>query len=202
MGSSNSNSGPSSSLPPPRRTRTRQLKLACCPDYHGTTQKQSRASWCVTNTVAQATKPLRRCRLNLSLRLSAWHTTRTRHDPRRGSRLRHAHRTQGARAGRGARGRTRRASYFGSSSSCRRRRGPWGVLELPEIQRHPENEARLPATRPIVICKVRRLGFLERAWWLFFVEMRPPPGPVGAGIFLVWGVSVRPSATSPTAMVR
>ena len=46
---------------------------------------------------------------------------------------------------------TRRASYFGSSSSRRRRRGPWGVLELPEIQQPPEHEARLPATRPLVI---------------------------------------------------
>ena len=47
--------------------------------------------------------------------------------------------------------RTRRASYFGSSSPRRRRRGPWGVMELPEIQQPPENEARHPAaTRPIV----------------------------------------------------
>ena len=103
------------------------------------------------HTNHQTITPLRRCRLNLSLRLSAWHTTRTRRDPRRGSRPRHAHRIQGTRAGRGAGGRTRRASYFGSSSSRRRRRGPWGVLELPEIQQPPENEARHPATRPIVI---------------------------------------------------
>ena len=53
--------------------------------------------------------------------------------------------------GTGRAGCTRRASYFGSSSSRRRRRGPWGVLKLPEIQQPPENEARLPATRPIVI---------------------------------------------------
>ena len=89
-------------------------------------KKQPRASWCVTNTDTQTITPLRRCRLNLSLRLSARHTTRTRRDPRRGSRPRHAHRIQGARAGRDARGRTRRPSYFGSSSSRRRRRGPWG----------------------------------------------------------------------------
>ena len=62
--------------------------------------------------------------LNFSLRLSAWHTTRTRRrDPRRGPRPRHAHRTHGARAGRNARARTRRASYLGSvvvaSSSVR-----------------------------------------------------------------------------------
>ena len=36
-------------------------------------------------------------------------------------RPRHAHRTHGARAGRDAQGRTRRASHFGSSSSRRRR---------------------------------------------------------------------------------
>ena len=45
---------------------------------HGTTQNRSRASWCVTNTDTQTTTPLRRCRLNLSRRLSARHTTRTR----------------------------------------------------------------------------------------------------------------------------
>ena len=88
----------------------------------------------------------------------------------------------------------RRASYFGSSSSRRRRRGPWGILELPEIQQPPENEARHPATRPMVIKKVRRLGFLERVWWPFFTAMRPLAGPVGASIFLVWGVPVRPWA--------
>ena len=59
--------------------------------------------------------------LNFSLRLSAWHTTRTRRrDPRRGPRSRHAHRTHGARAGRNARARRRRASYLGSVSSRRR----------------------------------------------------------------------------------
>ena len=51
--------------------------------YHGTTQKRPRAAWCVTNTDTQPTTPLRRCRLNLYLRLSARHTTRTRRVPRR-----------------------------------------------------------------------------------------------------------------------
>ena len=161
--------------------------------YHGTTQNQPRASWCVTNTDTQTTTPLRRFRLNVSLRLSAWHTTQTRRDPRRGPRPRHAHNTYGALAGRNARARTRRASYLGSSSS-RRRRGPWGVLELPEIQQPAENEARLPATRLKAIHKVRHLFFLERVWWPFFIAMRPLAGPVGANIFLVWGISVRPSA--------
>ena len=35
--------------------------------YHGTTQTQPRASWCVTHTDTQAITPLRRCRLDLSL---------------------------------------------------------------------------------------------------------------------------------------
>ena len=101
--------------------------------YYGTTQNQPRASWCVTNTDTQTITPLRRCRLNLSLRLSAWHTTRTRRDPRRGPRPGHAHRTHGARAGRDARGRTRRASYFGSSSSHRRR---WCVQVIQELAKN------------------------------------------------------------------
>ena len=49
--------------------------------YHGTTKNRPRASWCVTNTDTQKKiTPLRRFRLSLSLRLSARHTTRTRHD--------------------------------------------------------------------------------------------------------------------------
>ena len=39
------------------------------------TQNRPRASWCVTNTDTQTITPLRRCRLNVSLRLSARHTT-------------------------------------------------------------------------------------------------------------------------------
>ena len=127
--------------------------------YYGTTQNQPRASWCVTNTDTQTTTPLRRCRLNFPLRLSAWHTTRTRRDPRRGPRPGHVHRTHGARAGRDARGRTRRASYFGSSSSHRR---PWCVQVIQELAKMPrptENEPGLTAPRPEVFCEVCIWGF-------------------------------------------
>ena len=104
----------------------------------------------------------------------------------------HTRRTRGT----GRAGAYEAGFVFGSSSSRRRRRGPWAVLELPEIQQPPENEARLPATRPIVIKKVRRLGFLVCVWWPFPLrcDRRPARWPVGAGIFLVWGFSVRPSA--------
>ena len=88
---------------------------------HRTTQNRPRASWCVTNTDTQTITPLRRCRLNLSPRLSARHTTRTRHDPRRAPRPRHAHRPLTAPAGQQARSRARRNIFFGSSSSRRRR---------------------------------------------------------------------------------
>ena len=123
-------------------------------------KNQPRASRCVTNTDKQSTTPLplRRCRLNLPLRLSASHTTRTRRDPRRGPRPRHAHRTHGACTGRDARGRTRRASYFGSSSSRRRR---WCVKitqELAEMLRPTENEAGLTAPRPEVFLRGLHLG--------------------------------------------
>ena len=38
------------------------------------------------------------------------------------------------------------------------------------------------------------MSFLERVGWPFFTAMRPLAGPMGASIFLVWGVSVRISA--------
>ena len=93
--------------------------------YHGTTQNRPRSSWCVTNTDTQTITPLRRCRLNLSLRLSARHTKRTRHDPRRAPRPRHAHRPLAAPAGQHARSRARRNIFSGSSLSRRRR---WSVV--------------------------------------------------------------------------
>ena len=83
--------------------------------------KSTRASWCVTNTDTQIITRLRRLRLKLPLRLSAWHTTRARRDPRQAPQPRHAHRPHGAHAGRDARSRTGRASHPGSSSSRRRR---------------------------------------------------------------------------------
>jgi len=91
--------------------------------YHGTTQNRPRASWCVTNTDTQTITPLRRCRLSLSLRLSARHTTRTGRDARRAApRPRHhAHRPLAAPAGQHAQSRARRNIFFGSSSSRRRR---------------------------------------------------------------------------------
>ena len=88
-------------------------KNAKLPQYHGTTQNRPRASWCVTNTDTQTITPLRRCRLNLSLRLSARHTTRTRRDPRRAPRPRHAHRPLAAPAGQHARSRARRNIFPG-----------------------------------------------------------------------------------------
>ena len=69
--------------------------------------KSTRASWCVTNTDSKTITPLRRFRLNLFLRLSARHTTRTRRDPRRAPRPRHAHRPPAAPAGQHARSRAR-----------------------------------------------------------------------------------------------
>ena len=136
--------------------------------YHGTTQKQPRASWCVTNTDTQTITPLRRCRLNLYLRLSAWHTTRMRRDPRRGPRFRHAHRTHGARVGRDARRRTRRASYFGSSSSRRRRWCVQAIQELAEMPQPTENEAGLTAPRPArCSCEVCIWGFKNVLGGLF-----------------------------------
>ena len=50
---------------------------------HGTTQNRPRSSWYVTHTGTQTITWLRRLLLNLPLRLSAWHTTRARRDPRR-----------------------------------------------------------------------------------------------------------------------
>ena len=118
-------------------------------------QKSTRASWswCVTNTDTQTITPLRRLRLNLSLRLSARHTTRTRHDPRRAPRPRHTHRPLAAPAGQHARSRAKRNIFFGSSSSRRRRWCVWVVQELPEMPQPPENKAGLPASRPMVILK-------------------------------------------------
>ena len=121
--------------------RSRRGMLSTIMEPHS---NQPRASWCAANTDTQTTTPLRRCRLTLSLRLSAWHTTRTRRDPRRGPRPRHAiahiaHARDGTRGG--VRG-TRRTSYFGfGSSSSRRRR--WCVQvtqELAEMPRPTENE--------------------------------------------------------------
>ena len=73
--------------------------------------KSTRASWCVTNTGTQTITPLRRFRLNLSLRLSARHTTRSLRDPRRAPRPRHAHRPLDAPAGQHARSRARRIFF-------------------------------------------------------------------------------------------
>ena len=49
----------------------------------------------------------------------------------------------------------------------------------------PENEAGLPASRPMVILKGLDLAIKERAWWPFSIAMRPLTGPASAGIFLV-----------------
>ena len=68
------------------------------------------------NTDTQTITPLRRCRLNLSLRVSARHTTRTRRHPRRAPRSRHAYRPVAAPAGQHARSRARRFFPLGSSS--------------------------------------------------------------------------------------
>ena len=85
----------------------------------------------------------------MSLRLSARHTTRTRRDPRRAPRPRHAHRPVAAPAGQHARSRERRNIFFGSSSSSRRRRWcVWVIQELAEMPRPTENEAGLTAPRP------------------------------------------------------
>ena len=82
-------------LPPPMRAWLEQP--------HGRHHKAPPQP-CALTTIT----PLRRFRLNLSLRLSARHTTRTRRNPRRAPRPHHAHRPLAAPAGQHARSRARR----------------------------------------------------------------------------------------------
>ena len=79
-----------------------------------------------------------------------------------------------------------------SSSAVRRPVTSWGVLELPEIQQPPENETSFPQRDQRRPKKPGFWAFLERVFLVAFFHctMRPLAGPVGAGTFLVWGVSV------------
>ena len=126
----------------------------------------------------QTHKPSRRCVAVVLIcpcasRRGAWRTTRTRRDPRRGSRPRHAHRTQGARAGRdtGRAGAYEAGFVFrvvvvvASSSVVGDRRGPWGVLELPKNTATTRKRSAPPrnATNSDLNSSASgRLGFLER----------------------------------------
>ena len=104
-----------------------------------------------------------------------------------------AHARDGARGRGGVRG--------GLRISGRRRRVVVGEASgvfwnYPKYSNHPKTKrASLQRdqwlSKQFGVCWV----FLERVWWPFFIAMRPPPGPVGAGMFLVWGVPVRPSAS-------
>ena len=97
-----------------------------------------------------------------------------------------------------ARDGTRGGVRGGLRISVRRRRVVVGedrgvFWNYPKYSNHPKPKRTLPHRD-----QRRSIKFGVWAFWTFlvafFIAMRPLVGPVGASIFLVWGVSVQPSA--------
>ena len=86
-----------------RNGRWRSMTRPCFAPHRGV--------WALC-ALCQTITPLRRFRLILSLCLSARHKTRTRRDPQRAPRPRHAHRPIAARAGQHAQSRAKRHFFF------------------------------------------------------------------------------------------